>query len=141
VVGVGNSLKADDGVGSYIAVQGRKRHPDFFLDAGMVLENYIFKIIQNEKRDVLLVDAAGWGAEPGSMKILAFSDLAEQGISTHSLSLRRLGEMLHDFGKKVRVLGIEPAELGLKEGLTEKVKASADEILAVLFSALEKAGA
>ena len=37
VVGIGNTLRADDGVGSLVAEKLRERHPDVVFDAGQDL--------------------------------------------------------------------------------------------------------
>ena len=65
IVGIGNSLRGDDGFGPALVqrLQGRVR--PVCIDAGVAPENYLGRIVKEQPDTVLLVDAAHLGLEPG----------------------------------------------------------------------------
>lgn len=137
VVGLGNELRGDDGIGVYIVKKGREKFPGKFLDGGMTIENYIFKIIDYPEKTDLLIDAVDFNARPGSMKLVQFSELREQGISTHSLSLDKIAWILKEAGKTVLLLGIQGKNVSVGDEISQEVKESADCLLSFLFKKLE----
>lgn len=122
VLGVGNRLRGDDGAGCVLVDRLSGQIDAVCLDAGTAPENYLEKVVQAEPDTVLLVDAAKLGACPGSVRVFAPSALAGGTFSTHAPSL----EMASDYirrrcGAEVFVLGIQPEETGLGDGLSPAV--------------------
>ena len=63
LLGVGNRLRGDDGVGSYLVKRLQKKMKIPLIDASDVPENYIGPIENSGANLVLVVDAADIGAE------------------------------------------------------------------------------
>jgi len=138
VVGMGNEMRGDDGVGLYIVKGSQKNFPHKFLDVGMTIENYIFKIIEYPEKVILLIDNVDFGERIGSIKLIDSSKLREQGISTHSLSLNKIIMILKEAGKEVLLLGIQGKNLNIGENISREVKESADDLVKYFIKRLSE---
>ena len=135
IVGIGSTLKGDDGAGPYIVNQFIERGFTNFLDAGVALENHIFKIIEKPYKNVILIDAVDMSQDPGSISLLDVDTLAGGGISTHTMSLKMAGELLSEGGKRLHLIGVQPLNMSLGNGLSSVVKATADKLISFWLSA------
>ncbi|WP_367237793.1 hydrogenase maturation peptidase HycI [uncultured Methanobrevibacter sp.] len=149
IVGIGNELKYDDGVGPYIISELNKLNLNeniLLINAKTVPENFTGKIRKENPSHIILVDACLMGLNPGDYKIVNKDDFADIGISTHSMSLSYFVKFLnHD---NILFIGIEPESLDLIDQdslgvlgadlmdfngeLTENIQKSADEIIELL---------
>jgi hydrogenase 3 maturation protease len=132
LVGVGNALRRDDGVGPFLA----RKFSDpawYCLDAGTAPENYSSLMMQKSPELVILADAAQMGLAPGSVRRIPTDRLDACGMGTHAMPLSFLVRFL-ERNKTVRVLviGIQPAEIVDGEGLSPVVEKAADEICSIL---------
>jgi len=129
VVGIGNEIRGDDGVGVYIVKEAGKNFSDKFLVAGTAIENYVFKITGFPQKRILLIDSVDFGKSPGYMELIPLSALREQGISTHSLSLNKINVFFEEAGKEVMLLGIQGKNTRIGDIISPAVKKSAENIL------------
>lgn len=139
ILGMGNRLKGDDGVGPYICelIQDRVRAP--VLDVGSALENYLGPISRLQPEAILLLDAADLGMDPGDRAFLERDALACSGPSTHTVSVDfMLGMLDRDQQIRFRFLGIQPKRVRLGESLSAPVRASAIQIADVIGDLWEK---
>ena len=129
LVGVGNPLRRDDGVGPWIVAAVREASVGTELclvDAQDVPENFVPAIARGDAQNVVFVDAAAGDGPPGTVMFGPLADFAEAGsFSTHKLALSLSGKFLEAAGKKVFLLGIVPADLEFGEGLTAEVERAA----------------
>ena len=138
VLGVGNELKCDDGVGPFIIKKLKEENIEdkkklLFINAETVPENFTGKLRKENPSHIIIVDACLMDGQPGDMKIVNKYDFANIGISTHSMSLSffmRLLEKHYDFW--MIFVGIEPEFLYYSENLTENVEKAAYEFIDVL---------
>lgn len=137
VLGVGNELKCDDGVGPYIINKLKDENIEngdlLFIDAKTVPENFTGKIRKECPTHIIIVDACLMGGEPGDMKIVSEEDFADIGISTHSMSLSFFVRYLQqgtDF--KITFVGIEPESMDYDDRPTENVEKAAEEFVKIL---------
>ena len=89
ILGIGNILKGDDGVGIEIVnkLQGVKLPQNIkLIDAGVVPENYIASINDFGPEIVLLIDAVYFDAPAGMTRLFEEKDLEFYGFSTHNMS-------------------------------------------------------
>jgi hydrogenase 3 maturation protease len=136
---MGNRLKGDDGVGSYICdlIQDRVRVP--VLDVGTALENYLGPISQLQPEAILVLDAAELGLDPGGVTILERDALACTSTSTHTVSVDfMLRSLDRDSQILLRFLGIQPKYVRLGESLSAPVRARAHQMGAMLRELWEK---
>ena len=113
VLGVGNELKSDDGVGPFIIAKLKQEKIEndnlIFIDAETVPENFTGKIRKEKPTHLIIVDACLMDSQPGDMKIVNKNDFADIGISTHSMSLSFFVRYLEkDTEIKIIFVGIEP---------------------------------
>lgn len=138
ILGVGNELKCDDGVGPFIikklqAEDIEDKDKLLFINAETVPENFTGKLRKESPSHIIIVDACLMGGKPGDIKIVDKYDFANIGISTHSMSLSffvRYLEKGNDF--KIIFVGIEPESMDYSEKLTENVEKSAYEFIDIL---------
>ncbi len=139
VLGVGNELKCDDGVGPYIikrlkenVVENKKKF--LFIDAQTVPENFTGKIRKENPSHLIIVDACLMDGKPGDMKIVNKYDFANIGISTHSMSLSFFVRFLEQGNDNLRIIfvGIEPESMDYADMPTEKVEKAANDFINIL---------
>jgi hydrogenase 3 maturation protease len=137
VVGVGNELRGDDGLGPTLVGRIRTGHPGSCVEAGPSLENHVGTIARRRPERVLLVDAVHLGREPGAWELLGPDDLERLGASTHDIPLAMLCDLIAEAsGAEVRVLGVQPASLRLGEPLSPGVERALGRLEELIGEAL-----
>jgi len=139
ILGVGNDIKGDDGVGPYVAgILG----DDFTsIDGKSVPESFAHDVISMGPDIVLMIDATKMNSAPGSVGIFTKEDVSNVSSSTHSMPLSMLAKHIENkAGCEVYILGIEPEDTNFGIGLTKTVKGSADELASILRSFKSKKG-
>ncbi len=133
ILGIGNRLKGDDGVGPFICDLIQDRVPSPVIDAGTAPENYLGPISRLEPEAILVLDAADLRAAPGCTAMLELEALTCSVCSTHTTSLRfMLGTIARSQQIRTRLLGIQPASVCLGEALSPPVRSRAALIATVL---------
>ncbi|MCK9604702.1 MAG: hydrogenase maturation protease, partial [Candidatus Omnitrophica bacterium] len=88
ILGIGNTMRSDDGAGSILAARLKDKVPPEVIDAGAAPENYLEKVIQKKPDTVVIFDAADFGGKPGELRILEAEDLKTANLfSTHNASI------------------------------------------------------
>ena len=139
IVGVGNRLRRDDGVGPLLvdALAGRTRAAGL-LDAGDVPENHLERVVGTEPDAVLIVDAVDLRAAPGVVELLGIDAIRAAGVSTHAASLALCADYIAGrTGASVALLGIQPADVRLGTGLSPAVAEAAAGLSEVLCRLLD----
>jgi len=142
IVGIGNILRGDDGLGPRLieSLRARRVKADAF-DCGTAPENYIFPILSTSCDTVILIDAADLGTEPGSAKVFGLDEISNVSFSTHNPSPRLFTDLLKT-GKdniNIFVVSIQPKKTALGESLSEEVKRGVEalvDIFADIFGTL-----
>lgn len=118
VVGVGNPIRGDDGIGSRIARDLAARGVPDVIDAEAVPESYLGRIIDRRPEVALFVDAAELGEAPGTLCLMPLDRSSPAGSSTHAPSLGLLGRILRTEGIEAWLAGIQPGpvEIGAEPG-------------------------
>ncbi|MDI6758464.1 MAG: hydrogenase maturation protease [Candidatus Omnitrophota bacterium] len=150
VIGIGNTLRRDDGIGIEILeslLKFYKRDEVEYLNFGIASFDLLHKMQDYEA--VLLIDGIKAGLGPGELKIFELKnikyDLKGPSGSTHELNLKDILE----FSKKLKlktkiyVAGIQVEDVSYGDGLTDKLKRSKqraldeiNEFIDVLFSSV-----
>ena len=128
ILGIGNTLKGDDGLGPKLIEALRTADPDNiqnYIDAGIVPENYIGKIIKLKAKTIILIDALSFNGNPGEIKQLKPAALSGAGFSTHSLSPDLFLSLISkELNPNVIIIGIQPEQVALGEGLSSAIQSS-----------------
>lgn len=136
ILGVGNPIKGDDSVGLFIAGLLRKTvgsSPSPRVSVKRPMDHpevFISKLDLGSSR-LLILDAVEAGRPPGSVIFANIEDTRYGFFATHNIPLRLLPSVRKN-GKNVYVLGVQPRDLGVGEGLSELVEPVARELVSVI---------
>ncbi|MDA3940145.1 MAG: hydrogenase maturation protease [Spirochaetia bacterium] len=127
IVGIGNVLKGDDGLGPILSERLKTILDISCINAGSAPENYIGKIVKELPDTVLFIDAAHLGRPAGSFDILESNELMNTGLSTHDVSPGFYLEMLESqIPGRIFLLGIQPEQTAFGIGLSPIVSKTLD---------------
>ena len=137
VLGIGNEVKSDDGVGPAIIKKLKAENIEnknlLFIDSKTVPENFTGKIRKENPTHLIIVDACLMDLKPGDMKLVNRYDFVNIGISTHSMSLSFFVKFLEkDSDIKITFVGIEPQTMEMGDTLSENVEKAACEFIEIL---------
>ena len=132
VIGLGNLLLSDEGVGIHLVRQLsslRDKFPEAdFIDAGSGGMNLLHLIANREK--TVIIDCAKMGAEPGMMKRFTPDDVQSVkklgNYSLHEVDILQvinLSKQLGECPEKIVFFGIEPASLSPGQELSKTLSA------------------
>jgi hydrogenase 3 maturation protease len=126
IITVGNSFRADDGAGPYIASALKQSSKLFVIDAGYTPENVIDQAVKLAPGVIIFIDAADFGGAPGELRLIDTGHIPQVSLSTHSMPLPVVSKILEEDTKaKVYFIGIQPKSVAHQEGLSSEVEASA----------------
>ena len=135
IVGVGSTLRGDDGVGVQIVRLLRGRVPDwvYLVKAESVPESYIGPIVRFKPTHILFIDAADIGMKPGEARLIEPSEVVKLSFSTHTLPFSVIsGFLAASLDAKVAILGIQPKSLEFGEAISKEVRSSAKRVVELL---------
>ena len=141
VLGIGNPLRGDDAVGLKIIhnLLGKLPKNVLLLECGMTPENYLGKIEEFKPSHVLMVDAAQINEEAGASRLIPVEEIAGTALSTHTLPLSFLAEIIkQSIEAKVVLLGIQPESIEFREGLSPKLQEASRRIADIIVKAVVK---
>jgi hydrogenase 3 maturation protease len=130
IIGIGNRLKGDDGVGSIIAEKLKEKIREenlFVIDAENAPENYTGKIKEISPESLLIIDAVDFGSYPGDFRIFEIDEIKDTTVSTHNFSISLLKKFIKV--DEIYLLGIQPENISFGENLSERVKKSVEKII------------
>lgn len=137
IIGLGNSLRGDDGVGPAVVERLRRRlgrHPSIRLVAsdGSDLAEELAAAVDDQ---VIVVDAADLRLAPGAWARLSADRLLRRPEGepgpTHALSLAEAIDLLAVLGLRPRsleVFAVQPVRAGWEPGLTRPVELAAERV-------------
>ncbi len=143
ILGLGNPLMGDDGIGVFVAEELKKLEwpPEVqILEVGTSVFHYLQEISQ--AKHIIAVDALQAGGHAGYVYRLDIEDveyLPERGA--HSMSLPgvvKLARNVAGLPEVVTIYGVEPEKLGFGEGLTFAVKSKLPKIIFLLITEVQK---
>jgi len=132
LLGVGNRLSRDDGVGPAVARAMDGVDGWMTIDCGTALENACGIVAREEPDLLVIVDAARMGLPPGSIRRLPIESTDRMLASTHGLPLSFVIERIGGTVQDTVLIGIEPGDLTFGEGISEPVSKAADALAEIL---------
>ena len=140
ILGVGNTLKGDDGVGPLVCTRLAGKVSATVIDAGTVPENYLGPITGAEPESLLVIDAIDFGGHPGQTRLFRPGQVGDFAFSTHSLSLHLFLDVLgREIEMETYLLGVQPSHTELGRSASAAVQESIDTLtdaLAEIFPPL-----
>jgi hydrogenase 3 maturation protease len=110
IVGVGNPLRGDDGIGPALVERLSGKTRAILVDGGEVPENYLDLVEQARPDVVLIIDAVDLRAAPGDVALIEMGQLAGAAFTTHNATLAVFAKALQAAtGADVFVLAIQPS--------------------------------
>ncbi len=134
ILGIGNDLRTDDGLGIYVVNSLDVHHPSVMVEnVGSVPEAFARPIAKFGAERVILVDAADMRKEPGSIELITKDRIGGIAISTHRMPLSLLMTYLEqETGAKTILLGVQPLSVTFGEGLTSEIQEVVQELVIVI---------
>lgn len=131
VLAVGNVMMGDDGAGPLLAE--RLQHSPLagwaVIDGGAIPENAVHRLRAAPPQRLLVVDATDMGLEPGAIRIVDPTRIAEDMLmNTHSMPLTFMIETLQTFIPEVIFVGIQPALVAFYCPVNRAVTQAVDKI-------------
>ena len=135
VIGIGNLLRADDGVGVHVVRKLKEERPDIEAVEVSTAEIGILDHIRGCEK-VVIIDAMFTGAVPGTIRKIVPGHLETDAfLRSHSLNLSgvlRLGARLYpdEFPEKLIILAVEAEDItSFSTGLTARVESAIPGLL------------
>ena len=124
IVGMGNTLRNDDGVGSIIASHIKDKVPYLVYDTGPTPENYLGKIIKDKPDNIVIIDAVDFGGKPGEFRIVEGEDIKTVNLfSTHNASISlTINYLQSNLKVDIIILIIQPKNIGFGDILSPEIK-------------------
>ena len=128
ILGVGNLLLKDEGVGIHFVQQLQKRSlpPDVeVLDGGT--RGLDLLMLMEGRKLVVVVDCARLGEAPGTVRVFGPKDIVPEknrGFSVHGLNLASALEFGERLGTlpDIFIVGVEPESIQIEIGLSDVVR-------------------
>lgn len=131
LMGVGNTLRGDDGIGSIIA-RNFKDNDWLSLDCGVAPENFTSIIKKNNPHLVVLIDVVEMNLKPGEFRIITPDNIYKMHLTTHSIPLSFLISYLKNFSPKIIFIGIQPKIIDYSTSISPEILKSSEEIKIIL---------
>jgi hydrogenase 3 maturation protease len=130
LIGIGNTLRNDDGAGAILAGRLNGRVPFAVIDAGITPENYLGKIIRENPDRIILVDAADFGGAPGEITERKPKDFKTANFyTTHNSSLTLAVSYLQEhLQSEIRILLIQPKDISFGDKLSPVVEGAVQKL-------------
>lgn len=124
ILGIGNTLRSDDGVGSILANRIKDRIPHLVYDGNSSPENYLGKIIKDKPDNILIIDAVDFGGLPGEFRVLEGENIETVSFfSTHNASISLAINYLKKTLAQVNIiiLAIQPKTITFGDNLSPEI--------------------
>ncbi len=141
LVGVGNPMRADDGVGSKIIelLQKRRLENVMLINAETVPEAFTGKVEKYKPTHVMLIDAANFRGQVGETRLITGAQIGGQALSTHSLPLSLFISYIEkSIDVPVILLGIQPKTIDFDMPMSREIEEAAVSIADTLIQILSE---
>jgi len=124
ILGIGNVLRGDDGIGSLLADRLKGKVPWTVYDAAESPENYLGPVIKQRPDTIVLVDAVDFGGEPGEFRVLEATEIKTSNLfSTHNASIGlTINYLQTNLKADIITLIIQPCQITLGGDLSRPVE-------------------
>ncbi|MHC4843267.1 MAG: hydrogenase 3 maturation endopeptidase HyCI [Planctomycetota bacterium] len=135
IMGIGQILKGDDGIGPLLCQKITGKISTDIIEAGTVPENYIQPVVKKAPKNLLIIDAVDFEAEPGTIRLFLPEQISYAAFSTHTLSPRLFINLIKEqLDVDVYLIGVQPANLEFGQSLSQSVSKALDTLVEVLIN-------
>lgn len=147
VIGIGNPLRKDDGIGIYLLDKLIKRKEEFsenidFIDGGTGGINLLHDF--SDFDTIVIVDAVNFGGKPGDFKWFQPEDVHSNKISfdfsTHDNNFLKVIQLSKNIDKKPKsffIFGVQPEFFSIGEELSNTLQQKFNFILDKLIKKIK----
>jgi len=139
VIGIGNIIKGDDGLGPRLIAMLKDRGVKAPLfDCGTAPENYIFPVLTTSCDTVIMVDAADLGKAPGESSVIGIDQISKVSFSTHNPSPRLFTDLLSTGKEDLNIffVVVQPKSMILGDALSDEVLTGLEILAEAMCEAL-----
>ena len=134
---IGNVMRGDDAIGPIVAEKLNvlfKKQKDFIIiNAETVPENYTGLIRKEEPSHIIFIDAVEMNINPGEIKLIRSSEIANYSISTHAMPISFMIKYIESFtDAKILLIGVQPKNIDLSNQVSNEVKNGVEELSRIL---------
>jgi len=145
ILGVGNLLLSDEGVGVHVAnaLMNMNLPPEVSVVEGGTDGFRLLNVITETDR-LIVIDAVKGGAESGSIYRFDIDDVRNCPVgfktSVHQIGILEVIDLSELIGKRphTTIIGIEPKSLEMGMELTPEIKAKIPRVIELIFEELKK---
>lgn len=145
MIGVGNTLLRDEGVGVHVVNAIKKRYtfsPEVEIVDGGTMGLDLLPLFEGKDK-ILIIDAVDFKREPGYIDILekeAIPSTLNSKLSVHHINLSDVlfALKLMDLSPDICLIGIQPKSIEIGLDLTEEVESRMDELIDNILKILIK---
>ncbi len=140
ILGIGNDLRTDDGLGPLIVNSIQITNPNIMIEnVGSVPEGFARPLADFGAERVIMIDAADMRKPPGYIELVTKDRIGGINISTHSMPLSFLMMYLEqETGGQTILLGVQPKSIEFGEGLTPEIQEAAEKLITYLEEILKE---
>ncbi len=129
MVGVGNPLRGDDGVGPALIDQLQGKVDAVLVDASDVPENYLGIVQLSRPEVIVIIDAVELDARAGDVALIELEQIGGTMATTHNTSLEPFAKMLRaETGADVLLVAIQPANRTFGAPMSPAVVATLEQL-------------
>lgn len=148
VLGIGNPLMQDDGVGVHVVQRLKAEYPDFpqveFLDGGTLSFSLIGAI--EDATNLIVIDAAQFSDEPGSVKTFFGEEMdlflgQQKNSSVHDITLidlMSIALLADQLPVRRALIGIQPGSIDWSTEPTPAIKKAIPNVCNIAMELIEK---
>lgn len=139
ILGIGNDLKGDDGIGWYVVDKLRKelkKDENLLFVKTSVPENHVKEISDFAPNMLIIIDSADFKKSPGEIKTIKGYQISESFISTHTTPLTlflRLYQADQSFKKPSILIGIQRKSNEFGQPMSRPVKKAGDKLAKIIL--------
>ncbi|MFH0763195.1 MAG: hydrogenase 3 maturation endopeptidase HyCI [Candidatus Omnitrophota bacterium] len=139
ILGIGNTLRGDDAIGSLLAARLKDKVPYIVYDSGMSPENYLGKVVKDAPDNIIIIDAVDFGAKPGEIRVVEGTELETTNMfSTHNASISlAINYLKSSLKADIIILVIQPEDVSFTDKLSRQCQEALD-LLENWFKAFSK---
>ncbi len=133
LVGVGNPIRGDDGVGLEVARAlrrdlGAHPRPGVWIHPPAFSPERLLSKVSSDGGRLTIFDAVEASMAPGALVFAHLSDTKYGFFATHNLPMRLIPGLAANLDSAC-VLGVQPGSLEVREGLSESVSRARDRLV------------
>jgi hydrogenase 3 maturation protease len=137
ILGIGNTLRSDDGAGSILAKRIKGKVPFTVFDAEEAPENYLEKIIQEKPDTIVIIDTVDFGGRPGESRFLQARGIKTANLfSTHNASISlAINYLQTNLKADIIILIIQPKSINFGDKLSPELTVTLNRLEECFYAA------